>query len=179
MADSRSHSRVISNISHVVVAVSNGGAENRPIRKIVPKGKKENAPIFQNDKKSNRKIVPKLKNSKKLERKIIPKWIVLSQNSHFIWEKSRCLHEQFGGIFYMLLLFQIFFAMFVGSALFLNWSFVNPVENTKTIHTRISRSSTRIIFEIFLRFMNVFDVYSQMMKMRKWLSTRVTLYLLC
>ena len=28
-----------------------GGAENRPIRKIVPKGKKENAPIFQNDKK--------------------------------------------------------------------------------------------------------------------------------
>ena len=28
-----------------------GGAENRPIRKIVPKGKKENAPIFQNSKK--------------------------------------------------------------------------------------------------------------------------------
>ena len=27
--------------------------------------------------------------------------------------------------------------------------------------------STRIIFEIFLRFMNVFDVYSQMIKMRK------------
>ena len=39
-----------------------GGAENRPIRKIVPKGKKENAPIFQNSKKWNRKIVPKLKN---------------------------------------------------------------------------------------------------------------------
>ena len=67
-----------------------------------------------------------------------------------------------------------FFAMFVGSALFLNWSFVNPVENTKTIHTRISRSSTRIIFKIFLRFMNVFDMYSQMMKKRKLLSTRVT-----
>ena len=42
--------------------VINGGAENRPIRKIVPKGKKENAPIFQNSKKWNRKIVPKLKN---------------------------------------------------------------------------------------------------------------------
>ena len=39
-----------------------GGAENAPIRKIVPKGKKENAPIFQNSKKWNRKIVPKLKN---------------------------------------------------------------------------------------------------------------------
>ena len=64
-----------------------------------------------------------------------------------------------------------FFAMFVGSALFLNWSFVNPVENTKTIHTRISRSSTRIIFKIFLRFI---IVYSQMMKIRKWLSTRIT-----
>ena len=109
-----------------------------------------------------------------MERKIIPKWIVLSQNSHFIWEKSRCLHEQFGGIFYILLLFQIFFAMFVESVLFLNWSIVNPVENTKTIHTRISRSSTRIIFKIFLRFMNVFDMYSQMMKKRKVLSTRVT-----
>ena len=67
-----------------------------------------------------------------------------------------------------------FFAMFVESVLFLNWSIVNPVENTKTIHTRISRSSTRIIFEIFLRFMNVFDMYSQMMKKRKVLSTRVT-----
>ena len=39
-----------------------GGAENRPIRKIVPKGKKENSPIFQNSKKYNRKIVPKSKN---------------------------------------------------------------------------------------------------------------------
>ena len=67
-----------------------------------------------------------------------------------------------------------FFAMFVESVLFFNWSIVNPVENTKTIHTRISRSSTRIIFEIFLRFMNVFDMYSQMMKKRKVLSTRVT-----
>ena len=34
--------------------------------------------------------------------------IVLSQNSHFIWEKSRCLHEQFGGVFCILHLFQIF-----------------------------------------------------------------------
>ena len=42
--------------------IHDGGAENRPIRKIVPKGKKENAPIFQNSKKWNRKIVPKLKN---------------------------------------------------------------------------------------------------------------------
>ena len=67
-----------------------------------------------------------------------------------------------------------FFSMFVESVLFLNWSIINPVENTKTIHAKISRSSTRIIFEIFLRFMNVFDVYSQMMIMRKWLSIRVT-----
>ena len=34
-----------------------------------------------------------------------------------------------------------FFAMFVESVLFLNWSIVNPVENTKTIHTRIPRSN--------------------------------------
>ena len=48
-------------IHYMEVQCNFGGAENRPIRKIVPKGKKENAPIFQNSKKWNRKIVPKLK----------------------------------------------------------------------------------------------------------------------
>ena len=34
--------------------------------------------------------------------------------------------------------------------------------------------STIITSEIFLTFMNGFDVYSQVMRMRKWFSTRVT-----
>ena len=37
-----------------------------------------------------------------------------------------------------------------------------------------SQKSTQKNFKICLRFMNVFDMYSQMMKKRKLLSTRVT-----
>ena len=50
-----------------------------------------------------------------------------------------------------------------------NWNICDLCEYQD--HTSLS---PRIIFEIFLLFMNVFDVYSQMMKIRKWLSTRFT-----